>query len=139
MLGRADEIHARRDEKLESARHARQLRHWEWTLHRAKVRQLAIDAEVGRLLTNAEVRQLAIDAANADNRIQPVKRKRALEASNPPGIAGWVCDEWSREAGNRLCLPTPNHHSEHSPMPQKTQASDGGDSIGRVTLLSNLR
>ena len=132
LLGLADAIHARRDEKLESARHARQLR-------RAKVRQLAIDAEVGRPLTNAEVRQLAGDAADADNRIQPVKRKRALEASNPPGIAGWVCDERSREAGNRLCLPTPNHHSEHSPMPQKTHASDGGDSIGRVTLRSNLR
>jgi transposase InsO family protein len=35
-------------------------------------------------------------------------------------------------------LPTPSHHSEHSPMPQKTQASDGEDYVRHVTLLSNL-
>ena len=65
-------------------------------------------------------------------------RERALEASNPPGIAGRVCDEWSREAGIAIRLPTPSHHSEHSPMPQKTQASDGEDYVRHVTLLSNL-
>jgi hypothetical protein len=29
-----------------------------------------------------------------DNDHQPVKRTRALEASDSPGIAGRVCDEW---------------------------------------------
>jgi transposase InsO family protein len=111
LAGREAAIFAERDRKLEAARHARQRR-------------------------RAEARQLAADAADEDNDRQPVKRKRALEASNPPGIAGRVCDEWSREAGSALRLPTPSPHSEHSPMPQKTQASDGGDSIRRVTLLS---
>jgi transposase InsO family protein len=112
LAGREVAIFAERDRKLEAARQARQLR-------------------------RAAARQLAADAADDDNTDQPVKRKRALEASNPPGIAGRVCDEWSREAGIAIRLPTPSHHSEHSPMPQKTHRSDGGDSIRRVTLLSN--
>lgn len=69
-----------------------------------------------------------------DNGIQPVKRKRAPEASNSPGIVGRVCDEWPR--GGRNAAPYP-HDSEHSPMPQRTQASNGGGSVRCVTLLSN--
>lgn len=57
-----------------------------------------------------------------ENENQPAKRKRALQACNPPGIAGRVCDEWSREADIAIRLPTPSHHSEHSPMPPKTHA-----------------
>ncbi len=113
LAGREMAIFAERDRKLDAARQARRLR-------------------------RATVGNLAADAAEADNTDQPVKRKRALEASNPPGIAGRVCDEWSREA-NASRLPTPSTHSEHSPMPQKTQALDGGDSIRRVTLISNSR
>ena len=77
---------------------------------------------------------LASLASDTDNRNQPVKRKRALEASNPPGITGRVCDEWSRGGSNAAPHP---HHSEHSPMPQKTQPPDGGVSVRHVTLLSN--
>jgi len=104
----------------------------------------AIFAERDRKLTEARRRRQAARASagntlvsrmsEGDNGIQPVKRKRALEASNPPGIAGRVCDEWSR--GGRHAAPHP-HHSEPSPMPQKTQGSNGGDSVRRVTLLSN--
>jgi hypothetical protein len=104
----------------------------------------AIFAERDRKLAEARRRRQAARASarntlvskvlEGDNGIQPVKRKRALEASNPPGIAGRVCDEWSR--GGLDAAPHP-HHSEHSPMPQKTQASNGGDSVRRVTLLSN--
>jgi hypothetical protein len=71
----------------------------------------------------------------SDDRIQPVKRKRALEASNPPGIAGRVCDEqlWGRKFHS---VPHPLCCSEHSPMPQKTQSQDGENYVRRVTLLS---
>jgi len=34
----------------------------------------------------------AAAATEGDNGYRPVKRKRALMASNPPGIAGRVCD-----------------------------------------------
>lgn len=112
LAGREAAIFAERDRKLEAARRTRALR-------------------------RAAARPLAPGGADADNTGQPVKRKRALEASNPPGIAGWVCDAWSREAEPSLRLPIPSAHSEHSPRPQKTQASDGGDAIRRVALISN--
>jgi hypothetical protein len=69
---------------------------------------------------------------------QPVKRKRVPEASNPPGIAGRVCDEWSPEAGIiAIRLPTLSHHSKHSPMPSKTQAPKSGVYLRRMTFLFN--
>lgn len=107
-------------------------------------RDPVIFAERDRKLTEARRRRQAARASarnmlesrtpESDNGVQPVKQKWALEASNPPGIAGRVCDEWSR--GGLNAAPHP-HHSEHSPMPQKTQASDGGDYVRRVTFLSN--
>lgn len=110
LHGRESAIFADRDHKLAEARQRRQEA-------RASAKKV-----------------LASSMSDTDNANQPVKRKRALEASNPPGIAGRVCDEWSR--GGSSAAPHP-HHSEHSPMPQKTQASDGGDYVRRVTLLSN--
>jgi len=110
LAGREPVIFAERDRKLDEARQ-----------HRKEARASARN-------------MLATAAAERDNRNQPVKRKRALEASNPPGIAGRVCDEWSRGSPNAAPHP---HHSEHSPMPQKTQLPDGGVSVRRVTLLSN--
>jgi len=107
-------------------------------------RELVIFAERDRKLDGARQRRkearatarnrLATAATERDNGNQPVKRKRALEASNPPGIAGRVCDEWSRGGSNAAPHP---HHSEHSPMPKKTQPPDGGMSVRQVTLLSN--
>jgi transposase InsO family protein len=99
LAGREALICAERDRKLDEARRRRQAK-------RAAARHM-----------------LATTAAERENGDQPVKRKRALEASNPPGITGRVCDEWSRGGSNAAPHP---HHSEHSPMPQKTQASDGG-------------
>jgi len=110
LHGREPAIFAERDRKLAEARQRRQA-------NRASARNTLVSR-----------------ISEGDNGIQPVKRKRALEASNPPGIAGRVCDEWSR--GGSIAAPHP-HHSEHSPMPQKTQPSDGGEYIRRVTLLSN--
>jgi hypothetical protein len=83
---------------------------------------------------------LAASIAARYNDYQPVKGKRVLVASSPPGIAGRVWDEWSPEAGNiAIRLPTPSHpqHSEQSLMPPKTQAPKGGVSMRRVTLLSD--
>jgi hypothetical protein len=110
LHGREPLIFAERDRKLDEARRRRR-----------ETRASARNTLVSRI-------------SEGDNGIQPAKRKRALEASNPPGIAGRVCDEWSR--GGLDAAPHP-HHSEHSPMPQKTQAPDGGVSVRRVTLLSN--
>jgi transposase InsO family protein len=90
LHGREPLIFAERDRKLDEARQRRQVA-------RASARNT-----------------LASRISEGDNGTQPVKRKRALEASNPPGIAGRVCDEWSR--GGRNAAPHP-HHSEHSPMP----------------------
>jgi len=110
LLGREPVIFAERDRKLDEARR-----------HRREARANARNALAARM-------------PEGDNGNQPVKRKRALEASNPPGIAGRVCDEWSR--GGSDAAPHP-HHSEHSPMPHKTQTSDGGVCVRRVALLSN--
>ena len=109
LHGREPAIFAERDRKLDEARRRRQEA-------RASTREV-----------------LATRVSKGDNGHQPVKRKRALEASNPPGIAGRVCDEWSRGGPNAA---PHSHHSEHSPMPQKTQASDGGDYVRRGTLLA---
>ena len=116
LHGHESAIFAERDRKLDEARRRRQA------------------ARAGAKARTSARNMLVSKVSERDNGIQPVKRKRALEASNPPGIAGRVCDEWSR--GGRNAAPHP-HHSEHSPMPQKTQASNGGDSVRRVTLLSN--
>ena len=110
LEGREGAIFAERDRKLDEARQRRQAA-------RASARNM-----------------LAAKMSQGDNGHQPVKRKRALEASNPPGIAGRVCDEGSR--GGEDAAPHP-HHSEHSPMPHKTQTPDGGVYVRRVTLLSN--
>ena len=110
LAGHEPVIFAERDRKLDEARRRRQAA-------RAAARET-----------------IAASTAQRDNDDQPVKRKRALEASNPPGIAGRVCDEWSR--GGTDTAPHP-HHSEHFPMPHKTQTSDGGMYARRVTLLSN--
>ena len=115
LAGRESAIFTERDRKLDEARRRRKARRE--------------DARCGDLRDT-----IAAVTVERDNDDQPVKRKRALEASNPPGIAGWVCDEWSRGGSNAAPHP---HHLEHSPMPQKTQASDGGVSVRRVTLLSN--
>ena len=128
LEGRESAIFAERDRKLNEARAQRRVR-------RQAVRESArttIDrAERG--LERVEG-PLELVPPLRDNECQPVKRKRAVEASNPPGIAGRVCDEWSR--GGSSAAPHP-HHSEHSPMPHKTQTSDGGVYVRRVTLLSN--
>ena len=113
--GREPVIFAERDRKLDQARQRR----------KARCQAVRVDDRKD---------MIAAATIERDNHDQPVKRKRALEASNPSGIAGRVCDEWSR--GGRSAAPHP-HHSEHSPMPHKTQTSDGGMSVRRVTLLSN--
>ena len=110
LLGREPAIFAGRDRKLAEARRRRQEA-------RASTRKV-----------------VATRVSKGDNGHQPVKRKRALEASNSPGIAGRVCDEWSRGGSNAAPHP---HHSEHSPMPHKTQTCDGGDYVRRGSLLSN--
>lgn len=110
LAGREPAIFSERDRKLDQAR------------QRRKVKR------------NSARHGIATASDSSDNDRQPVKRKRALEASNPPGIAGRVCDEWS--TGRNPHRPTP-HHSEHSPMPPKTQTSDGGTCVSRVDLLSN--
>ena len=115
LAGREPAIFAERDRKLDQARQRRKAR-----------REAARTGDVNNMIAAATIER--------DNDHQPVKRKRALEASNPPGIAGRVCDEWSR--GGLSAAPHP-HHSEHSPMPHKTQTSDGGVCVRRVTLLSN--
>ena len=115
LAGREPVIFAERDRKLNEARRRRQAR-----------REAARTGDLKNMIAAATIER--------DNDDQPVKRKRALEASNPPGIAGRVCDEWSR--GGLGAAPHP-HHSEHSPMPHKTQTSDGGVCVRRVTLLSN--
>lgn len=122
LAGRETAIFTERDRKLDEARRRRQA------------------ARAAR--SSSQPSQVATANVEDDNEHHPAKRKRALEASNPPGIAGRVCDEWSREADIAIRLPTPSNHSEHSPMPQKTQDSDGEDSDGedyvrRGTLLSN--
>jgi len=115
LAGREPVIFAERDRKLNEARRRRQAR-----------REAARTGDLKNMIAAATIER--------DNDDQPVKRKRALEASNPPGIAGRVCDEWSRGGFNTAPHP---HHSEHSPMPHKTQTSDGGMYVRRVTLLSN--
>jgi transposase InsO family protein len=143
LAGRESAIFAERDRKLEAAR------------QRRSARREAMGAGGSRGLGGVEVRitgpALAIrchgladrglepPSGGRDNGGQPAKRKRALEASNPPGIAGRVCDEWSR--GRSIdSAPTPLHHSEHSLMPQKTQSPNGEEMcVRRVALLSNSR
>jgi len=122
LAGREEAIFTERDRKLEQARQ-----------QRAAKRQARISD--GGALDNP----VAAVMRSEDNGDQPVKRKRALEASNPPGIAGAVCDEWSREAQIAMGLPTLSSHSEHSPMPSKTQASDDQVCVANVGSLSNLR
>jgi len=115
LAGHAPVIFAERDRKLDQVRRLRKAR-----------REAARTGDLKNMIAVATIER--------DNDDQPVKRKRALEASNPPGIAGRVCDEWSRGGSNAAPHP---HHSEHSPIPQKTQASDSGVYVRRVTLLSN--
>jgi len=110
LHGREPTIFAERDRKLAQARQRRQEA-------RASARSI-----------------LEVSTPEMYNGSQPAKRKRALEASNSPGIAGRVCDEWPR--GSLNTAPHP-HHSEHSPMPNKTQTPDGGVYVRRVPLLSN--
>jgi transposase InsO family protein len=110
LAGRESAIFAERDRKLDEARRRRQEA-------RATARNI-----------------LAVSMPERYDGTQPVKRKRALEASNPPGIAGRVCDEWFRGGPNAAPHP---YHSEHSPMPYKTQTPDGGMYVRCVTLLSN--
>ncbi len=122
LAGREPAIFAERDRKLDEARRRRQAT-------RARAREM-----IAAVRSGAWEKSVAAASAEQDNDGQPVKRKRALEASNPPGIAGRVCDEWSR--GGLSAAPHP-YHSEHSPMPHKTQTSDGEVYVRRVTLLSN--
>jgi len=120
LTGRAPAIFAERDRQLDAARQRRQAR-------RAAARSGLPKPDT-----------VAMARPGQDNNPQPVKQKRALEASNPPGITGWVCDEWSRGTAIGIRRPALSHHSEHSPMPPKTQGPDGEEmSVRRVPLLSN--
>jgi len=92
LAGREPAIFAERDRKLDEARQRRKTR-----------REAARTGDLKNMIAAATV--------PSDNDDQPVKRKRALEASNPPGIAGRVCDEWSRGGSNAAPHP---HHSERT-------------------------
>ena len=99
LHGRDSVIFSERDRKLDEARRRR---------HEAR-------ASARNVLESR--------TSESDNGNQPVKRKRALEASNPPGIAGRVCDEWSR--GGLSAAPHP-HHSEAFPHASKNATSRRG-------------
>jgi putative transposase len=132
LEGRAPIIWAERDRKLAEARDRRKTR-------RQAMREPLAGTPVVAVATTLEADRatLVAGAMSGDNDDQPVKRTRALQECNPPGIAGRVCDEWSRGRASPSAS-CPSHHSEHFPMPQKTQSNDcGGYSLCGEPAYSN--
>jgi hypothetical protein len=57
--------------------------------------------------------------AQLQNGLQPVKRKRALLASNPPRNSRWEAHRRNEQGGDGMIAPPPGGYDSF-PMPEKT-------------------